>query len=630
MSLPRHYCLLIVIISLGFGLRAHDLQAVPLRGDEAFSVLYWADTPLNVSLTEIAHGEPHTPLVYAVGRAWNYLIGGIDSVFALRYLSVLGNTIGIAAMFALGLRLSRRRNTAILAAMMWALHPFEIWHSQEFRNYAYWAGLSVTSLWLGLRLFDRPRRADWFLYALIGGLAALIIYTESFTTLALAAFALITRGRDWNFLRRLLLIQLGMGVLLVAGLWLLQVQQGFIDNYPGLVQSFAIPDYFSRFVPFLTLGSTIPLDQSAVGLGLSIVCAVCALVLYRRPTREFRFVIVAAILPLVLLGVVSQRYNLFHPRYVLSAAPAFILLLALSSSHVASYLQRFVNAPNWMLSLLLLLPWFALAIITVDAHFNNVVFRRAPAWDELGAFLNPRVDEDDLVIQLAVDPAFGYYYKGPAQDIGLPVKPYQAAEDIEAALRTYSSHYDSIYVVAREQAGWPNAGVVEAWMRENRQEVLLTDASGLPIRQYMSWRVDLSDKGILARFDEAVALLDGDNCPDLLPTDEMILRLNWQPLSRTAAPLKTFVHAYGASDASSGSTLWTQADQYPQGGRLDSVNWTTGDEFRDIYYLPSQGMIDGTYEIRVGWYDPSDGRRLGLADGSDSYSLCTVEFGNST
>ena len=64
------------------------------------------------------------------------------------------------------------------------------------------------------------------------------------------------------------------------------------------------------------------------------------------------------------------------------------------------------------------------------------VFRKAPAWDELGAFLNSRVNEDDLVIQLAVDPAFGYYFDGPAQDIGLPVKPDQAAVEIEAALRT--------------------------------------------------------------------------------------------------------------------------------------------------------------------------------------------------
>ena len=109
MPLLRPYGLVVTIILVGFGLRIHNLQTAPLRGDEAFSVLYWADTPLNVSLSDIAHGEPHTPLVYAIGRLWNHLIGGIDSLFALRYLSALGNILGAPAMIALAWRLCGRQ-----------------------------------------------------------------------------------------------------------------------------------------------------------------------------------------------------------------------------------------------------------------------------------------------------------------------------------------------------------------------------------------------------------------------------------------------------------------------------------------------------------------------------------------
>ena len=217
MSLRRPYSLVVIAILLGFGLRIHDLDAVPLRGDEAFSVLYWADTPLHVSLGEIAQGEPHTPLVYVIGRLWNYIVGGIDSLFALRYLSVLGNILGVPAMVALAWRLCGRLEVALLAGLMWALHPFEIWHSQEFRNYAYWGGASATALWLGLRLIDKARQADWYLYAAAAGFAVLAIYTEWFTTFALMVFALWQRWRDWRFLRRLFAIQLGMAILLVAG-----------------------------------------------------------------------------------------------------------------------------------------------------------------------------------------------------------------------------------------------------------------------------------------------------------------------------------------------------------------------------------------------------------------------------
>ncbi len=628
MTWLRDLGLLLSVILLGFGLRIHKLEAVPLRGDEAFSVLYWADTPLSVALTEIAPGEPHTPLVYAVGRVWNLIIGGIDSVFALRYLSVLGNSIGIAGAFALGWRLSGKRSCGMLAALVWAIHPYEIWHSQEFRNYGYWGGLSIVSLWLGLRLVDRPRRADWLLYALVGGCAALTIYTESFTTIALAIFAIVTRWRHWGFLWRLLALQCGMAVLLIAGLLLLQVQQGFIDSYPGLVQPFALADYVTRFVPALALGSTLPIDQSTVGVGLSIVFALLAALVHKRSVRQFRFVTLAGLLPLLLLGVVSQRYNLFHPRYALSAAPAFILLLALGGYHAAGYVRRWRKLPVSLLAFLLLIPWMALALATVNAHFSEPAFRKAPAWDALGAFLNSRVSESDLVIQLAVDPAFGYYYTGAAQDIGLPIKPYQAPDEIESELRRYSSgEFDSIYVVAREQAGWQNAGVVVDWMRRNMQEVLSTDAAGLPVRQYRHWAVSADGLPEMARFGEVVALLDVENCPVYLPSGELHLQLIWRPLSRSVNSFKTFVHAYGATGDSSGATLWTQADKYPQDGRLDSAKWMANAVFRDVYYLPASNLAAGDYEILVGWYDSVSGRRLTLPGGDDAHTLCTMELG---
>ncbi|MCY3780431.1 MAG: glycosyltransferase family 39 protein, partial [Chloroflexi bacterium] len=573
-------------------------------------------------------GEPHTPLVYAVGRLWNFIVGGIDSLFALRYLSVLGNSIGIAAIFALAWRLSRTTSCALLAALLWALHPFEIWHSQEFRNYGYWGGLSATSLWLGLRLVDRPQKADWRLYTLIGGFAALSIYTESFSTVALACFALVMRWRDWDFLRRLLVIQFIMAALLITGLLLIQVQHGFLGYYPGLVQTFSVIDYIHRFVPVLSLGSTIPFDQSMVGVGLSLVCLLLAVVLYRRSPRQFRFVILAGMGPLVLLGVVSQRYNLFHPRYVLSAVPAFILVYVLGSHHVARFLRRYIGVPGWLLSVLLLLPWFVLALSTIDAYFNNPAFRKAPAWDQLGAFLNSRVTENDLVIQLSVDPAFGYYYDGPARDIGLPVKSYQPVAEIESSLELHRQRFSSIYVVAREQAGWQNAGAVSEWMRDNMQEVLRTDVAGLPVRQYKSWTVLQNLNIELARFDATVALLTAENCPLRLPTGEWLLHLHWRPLSTTARPLKTFVHAYGAYNPAAGSNLWTQDDQYPQEGRLDSTTWNLDAAFRDVYYLPAQDLAAGQYEIRVGWYDAASGERLALVDGGNSFVLCTAEVGH--
>jgi len=626
MSSLRLFLPLILAILLGFFLRLHNLESVPLRGDEAFSVLYWADLPVGESLTRIAQGEPHTPLVYLVARIWRHIVGGIDSVFALRMLSVLGNTLGVSAMYALGARLSGVRSVGLLAAFLFALHPFEIWHSQEFRNYGYWAGMSATTLWLGLRLIERGRRADWILYAAAACFTTLTIYTEPFSLIALASFAIFERRRDPRFLRRLLLLQAGIGMLLVIGFALIQVLPGFATSYPGLVQAFSLTDYVTRFVPVLVLGTTIPFDMAALGCALSLVIAIASLMLLRSSKRQFRFVALTAVMPLLLLGLVSSHYNLFHPRYVLSAAPAFILALVLGSFGLAAQLRRFVRLRPGALALLVLSLWFALALATLDAHFNDPAFRRAPAWDELGSFLKSRVVETDLVIQLSVDPAFGYYYQSPAPEMALPVHSAQPVAEIEAELERLRGRFDSVYVVSREQAGWANAGAVVAWMTDNLQEVLLTDTGGLPVRQYMDWAIRQQFDRDVAKFGDAVALLGHELAPDPLPTGELLLWIYYKPLARTEQSLKSFVHLYGPVNPATGSALWSQDDQYPQEGRLDSQRWRAGEVYRDVYYLPTADLADGEYQISVGWYDPAGGARLSLAGGADAYALDTVQF----
>ena len=597
-----------------------------MRGDEAFSVLYWADLPVSESLTQIAQGEPHTPLVYIVGRLWRHAVGGIESVFSLRLLSVLGNLIGVSAIYALGWRLSGERSAGIVAALMWALHPFEIWHSQEFRNYGYWAGMSATTLWLGLRLIDRARKLDWSLYAVAAGFTTLTIYTEPFSMIALAGFAIIERRRDRKFLRRLLFLQAGIGTVLVAGFALVQVLPGFASSYPGLAGAFSLTDYFTRFVPVLVFGTTIPFSLSHAGFALTFVIAIAGIILFHSYRRQFCFVALAAVMPLLLLGFVSSQYNLFHPRYALSAVPAFILALVLGGFGLAARLKRYIILRQGAIGLLLLSPWFVVAFVTVHTHFNDPAFRRAPAWDELGSFLTTRVKQSDLVIQLSVDPAFGYYYEAAAPELALPVHSAQPIAEIEAALEQLRGSFDSVYVVSREQAGWANAGAVVAWMTDNLQEVLLTDTSGLPIRQYMDWTIGQQFEREVASFGGAVALLGHEFFPDPLPTGKLLLWIYWKPLSRAAHTLKSFVHLYGAVNPATGSRLWSQDDQYPQQSRLDSMSWEPGRVYRDVYYLPTQDLVDGEYQLSVGWYDPASGARLSLAGGADTYELDSLQF----
>ena len=598
-------CLLILIIWLGFALRLHDLADVPLRGDEAFSALYWVDMPLARSLTEIAPLDPHPPLAYLLFHLWGRFVGGIGSPFALRFLPLLVNIVGAAAMFALGWRLSRRSAVGLMAALMWALHPFEIWHSQDFRNYAVWAGLSATALWLGLRLLDAPRRRlNWTLYALAAGLSAFIFYTELMMMLALAVVA--WRRLHRRFLLRFLALQ---GLIAAAVLVAFLTFQGPVLTgaapYPGNLQPFAAADYLTRFVPALSLGESIPSDFSFVWLPLSLATAFFAAVIAAKSPRQIDIIAACAGLPLLLLGLAALRVSIFHPRYVLATVPAFILLFALGGFHLAG------RRPLWICGLLL--PWFVLASLTLNDYFNHSA--KSPAWDELGAFLNARVTEQDWVIQLSNDSAFGYYYHGRASDDALPKSPSQPASEITAALSAAAGEYDSVYVVSNAIPTWGNAAVVENWMRAHMQPVLLSDVSGLGLRQYKTWQVSADFGPPLTQFGAAVELMGYDFFAAPLPTGELLLWLYWRPTAQTSQPLKSFVHAVHAG------RIGSQHDQFPQQGRLDSTAWPLAEVYREVYVLPTDALASGRHHLHIGWYDPISGSRLLTGGGDDVFEL---------
>ena len=626
MSSLRQYFPIALIILIGFSLRIHDLQATPLRGDEAFSAQYWSDAPLSHSLRQVVQLDPHPPLAFIIFRAWAVILGGIDSVFSLRFLSALGNTIGIPAMYGLAIVVGRSRRAGLLAALLWALHPYLIWHSQDFRNYAIWAGLSVSTLWLGLRLIDNRRRVDWLLYLGASISAALTFYGEIFNLLALTLIALLLAREQRAFLRRFVVVQLCVGSIAIIAFAYFQIRLGFIGAYAGNLEAFALPDYLLRFIPILTLGEVLGSRLPALWLYLTIGQLIAALLIWRHSTRQLAIIMILIWLPLLLLGAAATQRDIFNPRYALGTVPGFALLMTLGSLRGAVYLRKVARVNGTFLATLLLAPWILLAGLSLHAYFNDAALRKAPAWDQLGDFLTSRVKEKDLVIQLAVDPAFGYYYSGSAAEMALPAHPAQTAEEIVTMLDELRGEHESVYVVAHEQAGWPNAGVVEGWMRDNFQEVLRTDTAGLPIRQYMDWSVSDSFEGELAQFGDAVSLLGFEFSSEPTPAGELLLWVYWKPISEAAVSLKSFAHIYGDMNPASGNTLWSQHDKFPQDGRLDTRHWQKGTVYREVYYLPAEDLEDGNYQLSVGWYNPVGGERLLLSDGKSAYVLDAVNY----
>ncbi len=317
--------LLLVLILIGFILRLHNLAWVPLRGDEAFSVQYWARYDLTRSLTEIATIEPHPLLTYITFRAWALLAG--TGEFSMRLLPVLINLLGIPALYALGRQLGGAK-LGFLAALLWTLHPYEIWYAQDARNYGIWAGLSILALWLGYRALQRNRRADWLLYAGAATLAANMYYDELFSLAAFALYILIVHWKDWGRIRH---AAIAMSVPILTPVLSFLLLQGSLlsgGGYGGTATNFDLAR-FPHLLIALNIGTTLPdVWTPYLWVLIALLLAVGLFLLWRHNRNQAIFLGLMAFVPLMFLSIASLKFKIFAPQYILSTVPAFILIIA--------------------------------------------------------------------------------------------------------------------------------------------------------------------------------------------------------------------------------------------------------------------------------------------------------------
>jgi hypothetical protein len=104
------------------------------------------------------------------------------------------------------------------------------------------------------------------------------------------------------------------------------------------------------------------------------------------------------------------------------------------------------------------------------------------------------------------------------------------------------------------------------------------------------------------------------------PGDTLPLTLFWRSLALTERSLVVFVHLVGPD-----GQIAAQLDRPPLNGERPTSGWLPGEIIRDEYHLwLSPALPPGPYELRVGLYDPADGRRLPLRDETADYWRLTI------
>jgi len=112
----------------------------------------------------------------------------------------------------------------------------------------------------------------------------------------------------------------------------------------------------------------------------------------------------------------------------------------------------------------------------------------------------------------------------------------------------------------------------------------------------------------------------GSVAPTALPGGGELLRVRllWQSIQATERPYTAFVQLLGVSvNPATGNHIWAQVDAQPD-PTSPTDNWLPGELALDEQALPLPASLPGgSYQLIVGLYDPGDGRRLALPDGTD-------------
>ncbi len=129
---------LVAILLLAFALRMYRLGADSLWYDETVSV-HLAGKSLPDLVAHTA-GDIHPPGYYVLLHAWTRLAGSGE--FSAAYLSLFFGMLLVPLAYRLALWVFGRR-AGVLAALLVAISPYNLWYSQEVRMYTLGAVLGV-------------------------------------------------------------------------------------------------------------------------------------------------------------------------------------------------------------------------------------------------------------------------------------------------------------------------------------------------------------------------------------------------------------------------------------------------------------------------------------------------------
>lgn len=654
-ALPRRLPpFLLTLLAAALHLWALDAQS--LWYDEGFSV-WLAQQPVS-QIVAITAADIQPPLYYFLLHGWLRMAG--PSEWSVRFLSACFAVLAVPLLWQVAWRLLRQQAAAHAAAALVALSPLWLWYGREARNYTLGLALLLAAAWLLLSLLDparplpaRRRSGQALAFAL---LLAAGLYTHYFILFVWAGWALTALASWLRRPQRPHLPPLALAFGLPLLLYLPWVGVGVTRL--GEDRSYWEGTLSVREVVGEALGSWMAghsmHEATAVPLGVlgAILAGVGLLVLaWRttprppslfsrpRPTPVLGFhhgllVTLWLLAPLVGLLLVAWDRPKYNPRYLMFAAPAFLLCFAA--------LIGWLWARSWagrLASLgvtLLLLGIFGVADWNL---FTDPAFAKAD-WRGAAAHLHQerQPNEPLLLVSGHAFPVLDYYYPSQPDSPTLRLPPERTLDttavlglEVSESLTDALADAPGLWLVTWQDEVVDPDGVIPALLRA--AGATRVEGPSLMEVRLTHWRLppaaDLRRAlrpahPLETRFGDALHLVGWSSLPTPAPADEgLALVLYWlapRPLSEDYKVRLTVVDEAGFE--------YGTLDQRPTSYNFPTFRWQAGEVRLATLEVPlAPGTPPGDYWLELSVYPEGTPANLDILDAAGAPQGQTVRFG---
>ncbi|MFN2188011.1 MAG: glycosyltransferase family 39 protein, partial [Candidatus Promineifilaceae bacterium] len=575
--------LLIFIVFLAFALRVHHLDSFGFWQDEGLTSLrasYSVQEILSnrITIQEGITKDTHPPLYYLAAHFGKDLWGASD--FSYRFISVLAGILLVPLLYQMGRRINGPA-VGLLAALLAAINPLQIWYAQEARMYTMLVLLGAAAtyvLWRTITAKDLSSSdlvGRMALYFLLAGLAFYTHYTAVFLIAVQSLFwiwLLWRRGLRW-------LIIGGAVAAVLAAIPLVPVTiprlfTGAETAYHYVPPWIMLQDVIQGFGQGITsnfddLGIKI-LDLAMLFLLIVGIVGVQKIEVNRRLSSLFLLVyLLAAVLGLMAGSLLKPMY--LGVRHIIIGSPAFLLLL---SRGVTALPRKPAYLPQAL----------ALTLIVGGSFISlsNLYYDPAFAKDDARALVNhieSRAGNNDIVLynNAILLPLHEHYQSRSDLPVtAIPVYPYMANQGVGDQLVDLSQDYDRIwFVVDSPIDGRDDRKLVEGWLNENLPSL---EAAGF-------WGVSMLNR--VVAYDARPVYLDA------LPEEAVPAQSDWEEVPLLAG--------YGTpSESIAMPTMWV--DLYWRNDQPAHEDFQLRFILRDV---EGKDWVDQSYPFRTALFNLS-------------------------